>query len=388
MGGPLEGFRVIELTSTVSGPLAGMILGDQGADVIKVEPPGIGDLARFMGDSRNGMAAMYATLNRNKRSLVLDLKDAADIAVLNQLVETADVLIENYRPGIVKRLGIDYDAHSKINPGLVYCSVSGYGQSGPYRDRKVYDPLIQATVGTAREQHPNDPHNIRTVIFDKVTGYTVAQSVTAALLQRSKTGRGQYLPISMMQSALYYQWPDVMWSRMIQEDGSHHFGELADYFQLYQTKNGYIAIILIADDVFAHVCELVGSTAHTEERFLNFPNRLENREELREELAKAFSDWTSEALSERFDELGVPCAVANTLDDIHEDPQVIQQGGVIEVEHPIAGRLRMASTPFQFEGQIPLQNSPAASLGQHSEEILSELGVAQSDVERILARLG
>ena len=153
MSGPLHGYKIIELTSTVSGPVAGMILGDQGADIIKIEPPMIGDLARHMGDIRNGVSAMYATLNRNKRSLVLDLKDAADLEIFLQLVPTADVLIENYRPGIVEKLGIDYETLKPLNPGLVYASISGYGESGPYRHRRVYDPLIQATTGTASQQN-------------------------------------------------------------------------------------------------------------------------------------------------------------------------------------------------------------------------------------------
>ena len=166
MSGPLNGYRIIELTSTVSGPVAGMILGDQGADIVKIEPPMVGDLARHMGDSRNGMAAMFTTLNRNKRSLVLDWKDAADMEIFLQLIPTADVLIENYRPGIVKKLGIDYDTLKVLNPGLVYASISGYGQSGPYQHRRVYDPLIQATTGAASEQDGARPANIRTVIFD------------------------------------------------------------------------------------------------------------------------------------------------------------------------------------------------------------------------------
>ena len=159
MAGPLHGFRVLELTSTVSGPMAGMILADQGADVIKVEPPMIGDLARMMGSSRNGVGAMYAALNRNKRSLVLDLKEPTELEVLLKLIPDIDVLIENYRPGIVQKLGIDYESLSAINPKLVYISISGYGETGPYKDRRVYDPLIQATSGTAWDQgnggHPS-----------------------------------------------------------------------------------------------------------------------------------------------------------------------------------------------------------------------------------------
>jgi crotonobetainyl-CoA:carnitine CoA-transferase CaiB-like acyl-CoA transferase len=153
MLGPLDGYRILELTSTVSGPYAGMVLADQGADVIKVEPPGIGDLGRFMGSIRNGMAGMFSVLNKNKRFLALDLKDKEDLDIFFKLVETADVLIENYRPGVVKKIGIDYENLKKYNHELIYLSLTGYGQTGPYKNRRVYDPLIQATVGSAAAQN-------------------------------------------------------------------------------------------------------------------------------------------------------------------------------------------------------------------------------------------
>ena len=256
MTGPLDGYRVVELTSTVSGPIAGMILADQGADVIKIEPPMIGDLARYMGSSRNGMGAMYAVLNRNKRSLVLDFKEASDKNIFCKLIQTADVLIENYRPGVVKKLGIDYDTLRVLRPELIYVSISGYGQTGPYSKRRVYDPLIQASSGTAAEQSKSRPTNVRTVMFDKVTGFTAAQTITAALLQRVNTGSGQYIPISMLASALYYQWPDVMWSHTLLGEDINHAGELADYFQVYKAKDGYVAVILVSDEHFQILCEL------------------------------------------------------------------------------------------------------------------------------------
>ena len=191
MSGPLEGYRVVELTSTVSGPFAGMMLSDQGADVIKVEPPGIGDLARFMGTTRSGMAAMFSVLNRNKRSVVLDFKENKDFEILKSLLETADVLIENYRPGVVKKVGLDYESIIKINPNIIYTSISGYGQSGPYINRRVYDPLIQATAGAAASQNADNPEYYKTIVFDKVTGLTAAQSISTALLHRERTGEGQ-----------------------------------------------------------------------------------------------------------------------------------------------------------------------------------------------------
>jgi crotonobetainyl-CoA:carnitine CoA-transferase CaiB-like acyl-CoA transferase len=386
MAGPLAGYRILELTSTVSGPVAGMILGDQGADIIKIEPPMIGDLARFMGDISNGMGAMFSTLNRNKRSLVLDLKHPGDMAIFLQLVPETDVLIENYRPGIVDKLGIDYASLSEINPGLVYASISGYGQSGPYQHRRVYDPLIQATAGTSAEQDGERPTNVRTVIFDKVTGYTTAQAITAALLQRERTGRGEYLPISMLQSALYYQWSDVMWSHTWQSEDVQYSGTLADYFQIYKTADGWVSLVLVADEAFKYTCELVGIDAHLDDKFATFPARVIHRDELQQLLDGAFTGFTTQTLCEKMDEFGAPIARVNTLEEMFDDPQVVEQGSIVDLEHPVAGPMKVANTPFQFSGQDPLPSRHAATHGQHSTEILEELGVAREEIERIEAR--
>ena len=221
MSGPLSKYRIIELTTTVSGPMTGMMLSDQGADIIKVEPPLLGDMARYLGSSRAGLSAIFAVLNRNKRSIVLDLKEEQDLDIFKKMVKEADVLLENYRPGIVKKLGIDYETLKTINPSLIYTSISGYGQDGPYKNRKVYDPLIQATTGVSETQGAaarGEPRNMASIIFDKVTALTTAQAITAALLERADTGKGKYLSISMLDSALYYSWPDTMWSRTLLSD--------------------------------------------------------------------------------------------------------------------------------------------------------------------------
>ncbi len=386
MSGPLHGYKIIELTSTVSGPVAGMILGDQGADIVKIEPPMIGDLARHMGDIRNGMSAMYATLNRNKRSLVLDLKDAADMEIFLQLVPTADVLIENYRPGIVEKLGIDYEALKLLNPALVYASISGYGESGPYQHRRVYDPLIQATTGASSQQNRDRPANIRTVVFDKVTGYTTAQAITAALLSRAKTGKGQRLSISMLSSALYFQWPDVMWSHTFEGEDVQGGGPLADWFQVFKTADGFAAVILVTSEAFEKFCELLGVQLHLDERFSSLPARLANMQTLQKLAEDALTDWSTEALCAELDAHDVPVARVNSLDEMLNDPQIAEQQALCQVEHPVAGSMRVANTPFQFEGQGSLPGLHAAQLGQHSAEILKELGCSQENIDRIEQR--
>ena len=390
MAGPLSDYRVLELTSTVSGPMAGMILADQGADVIKIEPPLLGDTARFLGSSREGMGGMFAVLNRNKRSLVLDLKGEEDMEVFVRLVTTADVLLENYRPGIVQKLGIDYAALTEINPQLIYVSVSGYGQDGPYKNRRVYDPLIQATTGLAHAQGVNEPRNVQSIVFDKITGMTAAQAVTTALLQREKTGQGQYLPVSMLESALYYNWPDLMWSRTLQGEGISDAGELADYFQIFKAKDGNISIVLVADPAVELLCVWRGNTLHEDPRFKTLLDRIKNAAAWKRAVEEMLADLTTQEVCETLDSLGVPVARVNTLDEVHEDAQVLHEGTLIETTHPVIGDMRLPRPPVRFIGQdLDPANFPArhaAFLGDHNREILSELKFDETVILRMEQR--
>jgi len=383
MPGPLEGYKVLELTSTVSGPFASMMLADQGADVVKVEPPGIGDLARFMGATKSGIGAMFTVLNRNKKCICLDFKNQEDFEVLKKLIEETDVLIENYRPGVVKKLGIDYDSAVKLNQEIIYCSISGYGQSGPYKERKVYDPLIQATAGTAAAQSSKNPEFFKTIVFDKVTALTAAQSITSALLQKERIGKGQYIPISMMDSALYYSWPDMMMNQTFLE-GGESIGELADYFSVYKTKDGFITIILAAsDEVFNPFCEYFKVKLHQDERFSNAGARVKNKDDLTLEINKITREYNTKELIDLMDLHGIPASVVNQLDDIHEDPQVIEQGSLVEVEHPITGTMRMPRPPFKFLNQDNFPKKQATILGADTREVLESLGVENDHILKI-----
>jgi crotonobetainyl-CoA:carnitine CoA-transferase CaiB-like acyl-CoA transferase len=363
--------------------MATMVLADQGADVIKIEPPLLGDTCRYLGSSRNGIGAMFAVLNRNKRSLVLDLKTDADMAIFHKLVATADVILENYRPGIVKKLGIDYDSLTRINPRLIYVSITGYGQSGPYETRKVYDPLIQASSGIASEQHLQSPTNVRTIIFDKVTALTAAQVLTAALLQREKTGRGQHLPISMLHSSLYYIWPDVMWSRTLQGEGITHAGELADYFQVFKAQDGYLSIILIGDPDLEAFCLWAGSELHKDPRVLTLADRIANAAFFQAEIDKLLADKKTEDVCLELDAMGIPVARVNTLDDVHEDPQVNHEQMLIETDHPTIGAMRYPVPPFQLNDQDAFPRRHAPTLGENSTEILTELKIDPEEIERL-----
>ena len=383
MSGPYKGVRVLELTSTVSGPFAGMMLADQGADVIKIEPPGIGDLARFMGTIKDGMGAMFSTLNRNKKCICLDFKNEEDLEVLKKLVSTADVLIENYRPGIVKKLGIDYESLSKINPDLIYCSISGYGQSGPYKEKKVYDPLIQGTVGIPLAQNNQSPELIRTIIYDKVTGLTSAQAISAALYQKAIGEGGQYLPISMMESALYYNWPDLMMNYTFDEGGVN-IGELADLFEVYETNDGGVVLIIIAnDEVFTKFCIVFDLSLHLDEKYNNLVSRIINKEELTIEINKVTRSLSSKELEDKMDREGISASICNELNEVYKDPQVVEQGSITEIDHPELGIMRMPKPPANLKGQGSFPRSLAPILGYNNREVLSSINIDDDTIQRM-----
>ena len=388
--GPLSGIRILELTTTVSGPMAAMTLADQGADVIKIEPPLVGDPARYLGPSRGGVSSMFASLNRNKRSVVLDLKDDDERAVFLRLVETADVLIENYRPGVLDRLGLGYETLSALRPELVYASITGYGD-GPYQNRRVFDPPIQATSGTAAAQGIDEATNVRTVIFDKVTALTTAQGVTAALLERERTGRGQHLPVTMLESALSYQWPDVMWSHSFVGDGvSDGPAELADWFPLFRAKDGPVAIILTSDQAVELLSVWREAELHLDPRFATLHDRVRNGTAFVESVNALLADVTTAEVCETLDAFGIPVARLNALDEVFDDEQVRHLGSVVQAEHPDAGPMRLARPPVPFHGERAtgehFPRRPAPRVGEHVAEVLAELGVEGELIERLTAR--
>ena len=379
----LEGIRVIDLTRIIAGPFCTQLLADQGAEVIKIEPPGIGDLARFMGTIKDGMGAMFSTLNRNKKCICLDFKNEDDLQVLMNLVATADVLIENYRPGIVKKLGIDYDSLIEIKPDLIYCSISGYGQSGPYVEKKVYDPLIQGTVGIPNAQSSVFPELIRTIIYDKVTGLTSAQAISAALYQKANGEGGQYLPISMMESALYYNWPDLMMNYTF-EEGGLNIGELADLFEVYKTLDGGVVLIIIAnDEIFTKFCTTFDVNLHLEEKYSNLVSRIVHREELTKEINKITSKLKSKELEKIMDEEGISASICNDLSEVHLDPQVVEQNSIVEIDHPELGIMRMPKPPANLKGQGIFPRSLAPILGSDNREVLSSINVDDDTIKRM-----
>lgn len=387
MPGPLDGYRVLELTTTVSGPMAAMVLADQGADVIKIEPPIVGDPGRYLGSARNGMAALFAVLNRNKRSLELDLKQEADRAIFLRLIETADVFLENFRPGVVEKLGIDFGTLAKVNPRLIYASISGYGQKGPYENRKVFDPSIQATTGISYDNGQGRPENVRTILFDKVTALLTSQALTAALLEREKTGEGRHVPISMLDSALYYTWPDVMWSRTLLGDGVAHHGEIGDWFQIYKTRDGFVSIVLVRDESLEFLSIWRQSKLHEDPRFKTFTDRQANADALQEAVDALLSEVSTDEVCENLDAFGVPVARVNSLDEVAEDEQVQYSETLVKTTHPVIGAMQYPRPPVSFDPDEEFPRRHAPLLGDDTRDVLEPEGVDETEIARLEERV-
>lgn len=386
MPGPLDGFRVIDASAIVSGPLAGMILADQGADVIKIEPPGIGDLMRSGPNRRGGLNSFFLNCNRSKRSVVLDLAQEEGREVARDLVRDADVFLQNWRPGAAERLGLGWDDLHALNPGLIHCSVSGYGPDGPYAQRRVYDPIIQGLTGHVAIQVNPDvpiPDLVRNIVADKSSAYTAAQAITAALLVRERGGGGQKIEVPMIDSSLAFFWPDGMMKHTMIGEGVETGPALYDMYRLWETSNGHILWFAASDSEYHGLFRALGHPEWAQdERFATIPARAANAEELGGLLLKVVASLTTEDLLARLLAEDVPVGPVHSIDDMLEDEQIRHNQAVIEYDHPEAGRFRMSRPAARFHGtpQTPSRMPPL--LGEHTDEVLAELGY---DAARIAA---
>jgi len=377
--GPLAGFRIIDLTTMISGPMATGLLGDQGADVIKVEGPGMGDLMRLLGRPREGITASFATTNRNKRSIVLDLKNDEDREAFMKLVATADVVVQNYRPGVVERMGIGEDDLRKMKSDLIYVSISGFGESGPYAGKRVYDPIVQALSGLATIQGNRGvgrPRMMRLVIPDKVTAITAAQAITAALLSRERTGKGQHVRLSMIDAMIALAWPEGFAGHtFVGEESDVPRNALAQDL-VYETSNGWMTAGAVSD---AEWQGLARALDHPEwlddERFKTAGGRVAYAKERLDQTASVLKSRTTEEWLELLDAEQVPCAPILPLSEVIRHPQIEENQLIFESDHPVAGRIRQARAAARFDKTPTTLERPAPTLGQHTEEILKELGI-------------
>ncbi len=375
MPGALAGFKIIDVTQVISGPLATRILADQGADVIKVEPP-VGDILRHMGGIA-GLSPTFATTNRSKRSIVLDLKNETGLQALYRLVEGADVFIQNSRPGIADRMGIGEAKLRSINPTLVYVSISGFGEEGPYSHKRVYDPLIQgmSTLTDIQRGEDGRPRLVRVIVPDKVTALTAAQSITAALLARERGGNGQHIRLSMLDAVIAFVWPEAMAYHTFISPDRPRTERVARRDLVYETANGYMIVSTVAHREWQGFCKAVKKVEWLEDpRFQNTAGLVTHARERLDMMADVLMTETTEHWLEVLDREDVPCGPILTRDDVHLHPQIQANGTIVEQDHPVAGRVRQARPAEQMDGTPSVISRPAPTLGQHSEEVLTEIG--------------
>jgi formyl-CoA transferase/CoA:oxalate CoA-transferase len=386
----LEGIRVLDLSRVIAGPYCARLLGDLGADVVKVERPGRGDDLRDMGGGRDGMSAAYAAVNRNKRGIALDLQHPEGARLAFELARRADVVIENFVPGAAGRLGLGYEAVRAANPAVVYASISGFGQTGPLAQRPGYNTIAQAMSGimalTGMPGHP--PTRVGGSVADLAATFVAFGAVTAALVHRLRTGQGQHLDVSLLASTLSLL-PDpaalYLESRVRPTRQGNRNPHLTPA-EAFQTKDGLIIVVLMNPDQWARFCRVLGDAGLAgDPRFATNADRLAHHAELKARIEAALAAATTPEWVERFAAASIAAGPIHEFDEVFEDPQVRHLGLVIEVEQPGYGRVGMLDFPFRTSAASPAVRRPAPRLGEHTAEVLAELGLSREEIDRLAA---
>lgn len=382
--GPLTGVRVADFSAIFSGPIAGAMLADQGADVIKVEAFS-GDLMRKGYPQSGGMASAFTSMNRNKRGLSVNLQKPEGKAIATRLIQSADVVLENFRPGVMDRLGLGYEAFKEHNPKLVYASINGVGSIGPYANRRVYDAVIQAVSGFTALRVDGKPEMVNSLICDKVTSLTAAEAIVAALFRAERTGQGQRVEISMLDAALSFLWPDTMNNFTFLDDGIEPVAPLDHSVFLHETKDGWIASMPVQESEFFGIFRSLDLPELVDDpRFQDAAARLKHRAELRALMDEAYPKFTTAVLCERFESEDVPYSRLNSRAEVIDDPQIKAMGALLNYQHPAAGRVRTPRPAAQFEQTPSNIYAHTPELGEHSAEILRELAYEQSQIDQFI----
>jgi crotonobetainyl-CoA:carnitine CoA-transferase CaiB-like acyl-CoA transferase len=368
--------------------MATMILADQGADVIKVEPPVTGDLTRAIAGRRHPISPTFAIANRNKRSVVIDLKEPHGVQVLKRIVARADLFVQNFRPGVVERMGIGEAALREARPDLVYVSISGFGESGPYVHKRTYDPVIQALSGLASIQADSEsgrPRMLRVIVPDKVTALTAAQAMTAALLARERTGTGQHVRLAMLDAVIAFIWPESMagFTFAGPEKAISRPPNTRDL--VFQTADGYITCGAVSDSEWEGLCRALERLNWLQdERFKTPAGRIRYADARLELTAEVLKARTSAEWLSRLDAHEVPCAPILSRRDLLDDPQVAANQMIVQSTHPIAGAMRQPRPAARFD-RTPIElRSFAPALGQHTGEVLREAGFDENEIRDLL----
>ncbi len=391
MPGPLAGIRVLDLTSVVSGPLATMFLADQGADVIKIEPLG-GDITRRSRQSISAsgeFSALFVSSNRGKRSLALDLKRPDAAKIMRKLIAGSDVLVQNFRPGTMERLGFGEPALRELNPRLIYVSISGVGESGPYARKRVYDPIIQGLSGFAdlqAEPKTRRPQMIRTIVADKTTAIFAAQAITAALFARERTGEGQHIRLAMLDTMIAYLWPEAMTQYTVVGREATTADPTARPDLIFETADGYITVGTISDSEWQGFCAASGrSSLADDSRFNTLGGRAANATERILLMAEIIKERRTAEWLQRLDASEVPSAPVLRRNEVIANEQVVARELIIELDHPDIGPVRQPKPAARFDRTPAQIQGPAPRIGEHTAAILAEIGLEAAEIERLAA---
>ncbi len=388
--GPLEGIRVLDLTRVLAGPYCTMMLGDLGAEIIKVEAPGKGDDSRQFGPYQGGESAYFMSLNRNKKSLTLNLKSKLGKEVLMDLVSKVDVLVENFRPGTMEKLGIGYESLKQINPSLIYAASSGFGHSGPYSQRPAYDGVVQAMGGimSITGQRGGMPTRVGPSIGDIAAGLFTTIGVLSALIYKNETGIGQKIDVAMLdcqvamlENAIARY---VVTKEVPKPAGNRHTSIVP--FEPFDTADSQIVIAVGNDGLWVKYCDVCGLESIADDsRFSTNPNRNENYEELRPILSAKMLEKTTEQWQKLLDDAGIPNGPINSIDKVIENEQVLAREMIVDVRHPVAGQLKMPGVAIKLSETPGAVRFAAPILGEHNHEILQHyLGYDAEKIKELI----
>jgi len=393
MDGPLKGIRVLDLTRVLAGPFCTLQLADMGAEVIKIERPKYGDDTHFFGPFKNGESGYFIMLNRGKKGITLDFKKPKAVELFKKMVEHADVVVENFKPGVMDKLGIGYEELKKINPRIIYAAISGFGQYGPYWERPGYDIVAQAMGGlmSITGFPDNPPTRVGSSVGDLSAGMYGALAIMMALYAREKTGKGQLVDVALMDAIFSFCETNVvrytMGNIIPQRVGSRH--PLSAPFDIYQAKDGYVVIAVANEPLMGKLFNLMGKTElHLDPRFETDAKRSEHDQELKEIIEAWLSEYTVDQAVEIMLTHAIPSSPVLTIPQICADPHIDAREMLIEIDHPIAGRVRIPGTPMKLSETPAYVTGTAPTLGQHNEEVLTELLGCDKDTVRQLKEEG